>query len=136
MPLDISWIRGRAFAEVSFLAPASWSFRFGKGIEIRADCAWRVVVDGHIVLSSEDHGQQFGLPQPVNAELHCRSLIVRQTIQSADVRDDTRDILILFESGARLEIVPMSSGYESWQLAGPDGTQTIAQGGGNLVTWR
>ncbi len=135
MPFDVSWMLGRAFAEVIFLAPASWSFRFGGGLEIRADCAWRLIVDGHIALSSEDHGQQYGHPSPVDAESQCQTRIVAQKIQSAVVREDTRDIVIVFESGARLEIVPISSGYESWQVAAPDGTQTIAQRGGNLVAW-
>lgn len=133
--LDISWMVGLAFDEVKFLAPSSWSFRFGEGLEIRADCVWRLVIGGHIALSSEDHGQQYGLPSPVDAEVQCRSLIVQVKIERAEVREDTRDIVIGFSSGSRLEILPISSGYESWQLAGPDGTLTIAQGGGNLVVW-
>jgi hypothetical protein len=136
MPFDFSWMLGRALSEVVFLAPASWSFRFGTGVEIRADCGWRLIEGGHIVLSSEDHGQQYGHPSPVDAEFRCRSRIVDLKIQSVAVREDTRDIVILFESDARLEIVPLSSGYESWEIAAPDGTQTIAQGGGNLVTWK
>jgi len=135
MPFDVSWMLGRTFAEVIFLAPTTWSFRFGEGVEIRADCAWRLIDGGQIALSSEDHGQQYGHPAPVDAEAQCRSRIVALKIQSAAVREDTRDIVIIFESGARLEIVPISSGYESWQIAAPDGTQTIAQGGGNLVAW-
>jgi hypothetical protein len=97
---------------------------------------WRLVVAGHIALTSEDHRQQYGLPSPVDAEAQCRSMIVRLKIQSAEVREDTRDIVIVFESGERLEILPISSGYESWQMTAPDGTQTIAQGGGNLVAWK
>ena len=35
----------------------------------------------------------------------------------------------------RLEILPISSGYESWEVSAPDGTHTVAQGGGKLVSW-
>jgi hypothetical protein len=136
MAFDVSWMLGLTFAEVNYLDAFSWSFRFAGGAEIRADCAWRLVIAGHIALTSEDHGQQYGLPSPVNAEAQCRSMIVRLKIQRAEVREDTRDIVIVFESGERLEILPISSGYESWQMTAPDGTQTIAQGGGNLVPWR
>ena len=135
MAYDVSWMLGRGFGEITYLDACSWSFRFADGGEIRADCAWRVVIAGHIALTSEDHGQQYGLPSPVDAEAQCRSMIVGRKIQSAEVRDDTRDIAIVFESGERLEILPISSGYESWQVTAPDGTQTIAQGGGNLLTW-
>jgi hypothetical protein len=137
MDFDVSWMLGRAVAEVKFMAPASWSFRFGEGVEIRTDSSvWRIVVGGHIVLSSEDHEQQYGLSSPVDAVARCQSLIVQVRIERAEVREDTRDIVIVFESGARLDILPISSGYESWQVAAPNGTQTTAQRGGNLVVWK
>jgi hypothetical protein len=136
MTLDISWMLGRTFAEINLFAPASWSFRFDEGVGIRAETAWRFIDGGHIALSSEDHGQHYGLPSPIDVEFQCRTRIAPLKIQSATVREDTRDIVIIFESGARLEILPISSGYESWEIAAPDGTQTVAQGGGNLVTWR
>jgi hypothetical protein len=136
MDLDVSWMVGRAFAEVKFSAPASWFFQFGERIEIRTESVWRIVVGGHIALSSEDHEQQYGLPSPVDAEARCRSLIVQVRIERAEVREETRDIVIVFESGARLEILPVSSGYESWEVAGPDGTHAVAQGGGNLAEWK
>jgi hypothetical protein len=68
MDFDFSWMVGRAFTEVKFMAPSSWSFRFDEGVEIRADSVWRLVAGGHITLSSEDHGQQYGLPSPIDAE--------------------------------------------------------------------
>lgn len=134
--IDISWMLGRAFGEVEVRAPAFWIFRFGEDAEIRTDSVWRIVVSGHVVLSSEDHRQQYGLPAPVDAEARCRPLIVQVRIDRAEVREDTRDIEIVFESGARLEILPVSSGYESWEIVAPDGTHAVAQGGGNLSVWK
>jgi hypothetical protein len=134
--IDVSWMLGRAIAEVEGNLPCPWIFRFGEGAEIRTDSVWRIVVGGHIVLSSEDHQQQYGLPAPVDAEARCRPLIVQVRIERAEVREETRDIVIVFESGARLEILPVSSGYESWEITAPGGTHTVAQGGGNLAVWK
>jgi hypothetical protein len=102
---------------------------------VRADCPWRVIRDGGIVLSSEDHGQQYGLPAPVDAEAECRRLIGGAVVAAAEVRDETRDFVIRFASGTRLELVPLSSGYESWQLGGPGGSLVVSQGGGQLAIW-
>ena len=104
MKLDLSWMLGRAIAEVTFIAPTPWCFRLGEGGEIRTDSVWRIVDGGRIVLSSEDHGHQYGLPAPIDAEAVCRSLIANVRISRAEVREETRDIVIVFESGARLEI--------------------------------
>ena len=64
MDFDVSWMLGRELADVKFMAPASWSFRFGEGVEIRSDTVWHIVVGGRIALSSEDHEQRYGLPSP------------------------------------------------------------------------
>ena len=87
-------------------------------------------------MSSEDHGHQYGLPAPVDAEAECRRLICGAVVAAVEVRDETRDFVIRFASGTRLELVPRSSGYESWQLAGPGGSLVVAQGGGHLAIWR
>jgi hypothetical protein len=136
MKCDLDWMIGRSLVEVVAMEGSSWGFRFGDGTEVRADSPWRLIRGGRIVLSSEDHGQWYGLPQPVDAEAVCSSMICGTAVQSAEVREGTADIVVLFESGDRLEIVPLSSGFESWQIAGPGGLMTVAQGGGSVVTWR
>jgi len=132
---DLGWLVGRTLAEVNGSEHGSWQFGFGPDAGVRADCPWRVIRDGRIVLSSEDHGQQYGLPAPVDAEAECRRLIGGAVVAGAEVRDETRDFVIRFASGTRLELVPLSSGYESWQLGGPGGSLVIAQGGGQLAIW-
>ena len=133
MKLDIQWMVGRAIDEISFSAPQRWSFRFSGGGIVCTESAWRIIKAGHIARTSGDHGQQFGLPAPIDAEAEVRSLLCARRIEAAEVREDTRDIVLRFESGERLEIIPLSSGYESWEVATPDGVRTIAQGGGALV---
>ena len=72
---DLGWLVGRTLAEVNWTEQGSWQFGFGPDAGVRADCPWRVIRDGGIALSSEDHGHQYGLPAPVDAEAECRRLI-------------------------------------------------------------
>jgi hypothetical protein len=132
---DLSWLTGRALVAAESLGRGTWRFAFGDGTEVRAECPWRVVQGGGIVLSSEDHGLRYGLPQPIDAAAECGALLGGAIVRSAEARDETRDIIIAFASGTRLEVVPLSSGYEGWQVVGPDGSLTVAQGGGNLSVW-
>ena len=136
MPSDFLWMVGQELKEITLLDLATWIFRFGNGGELRVDCPWRLILNGHITLTSEDHGQQYGLESPIDAEAQCRSFLCGNQIGSVEFRDDTRDIAIWFFSGGRLDILPLSSGYESWQINTPDGDHIIAQGGGNLVAFR
>ena len=130
---DISWMLGKAIDKVTWLGPQNWVFHFTNGGSINAETSWRLIVAGRIRRTSADHGQWFGLPAPVDAEVELRTLLVGQKIQAAQLRDDTRDILISFDSGDRLEILPLSSGYESWHITTPSGEEVHAQGGGNLI---
>jgi hypothetical protein len=34
MGIDVSWMLGRVLVEAVFVAPASWFFRFGQGVEM------------------------------------------------------------------------------------------------------
>jgi hypothetical protein len=136
MKCDLDWLVGRSLVEVVLQEGPSWGFHFGDGTEVRADSPWRLIRGGRIVLSSEDHEQSYGLSRPIDAADLCRTMIGGAIVRSAEVRDGTRDIIILFESDDCLEVISLSSGFESWQVAAPGGLITIAQGGGNLVAWR
>jgi hypothetical protein len=135
MTFDISCLIGRSVVEVEFSGPVFWRFRFDDGSEICPGCPWRLVRSGAIAVSSEDHGHSYGLGIPVDATALSRSLLVGLNVLKAEVRDDTRDILLCFDNEIRIEIVPLSSGYESWEIIEASGRQTVAQGGGNLMRW-
>ena len=135
MDTDLGWLVGRTLSAAERLGPCVWRFRFGPDAEVRSECPWRVIRNGGIALSSEDHGHQYGLPAPVDAEAECRVLIGRAEVRSAEVRAESRDLVIGFGPGLRLELIPLSSGYESWQLAGPRRLQIVAMGGGELAVW-
>jgi Family of unknown function (DUF6188) len=133
--IDLSWIVGRAVTDVSFVEPNLWRFFFGEPEHIDVECLWRIIKGEHIVRTSEDHGQQFGLPAPVDSAQEAAVLLSQATIVVGNVREATADILIEFSGGLRLEIISDSSGYESWQLYAPAGVCFVAQGGGQICTW-
>ena len=133
-PFDFSWMVGRQVA-VSFSEPSMWFFSFGGSLGISVECPWRLLEHGQIAVSYADHRQQFGLPAPVDAAALASSLLAGSVIRRVEVREGVADLFIDFDEGRRLEIVPFSSGYESWQVSAPTGKQIIAQGGGRLSAW-
>lgn len=131
--LDLSWLIGRSVIEVVFLESQLWSFVFGDKTYIGAHCLWRIVKRGRIVLCSNDHGQKFGLPAHIDAATKSAELLAGRIVKTFRVRGSTADITIEFDDDYLLEIIPDSSGYESWQVNEPTGVHYFAQGGGNIV---
>jgi hypothetical protein len=158
--VELSWLVGRSIVEVAYqepalryftstvefqtvttnrdllLDPAIWLFTFGPDASISVEGLWRIIQHGRVVLTSEDHGRQFGLPAPIDAIAKSIALLAGRCIAVVQLREATADILIEFNEGIRLEIIAASSGYESWQMRDPSGTQYFAQGGGQLCRWR
>ena len=110
----------------------SWFFHFGERITIENESAWRFIADGHILVSSEDHGHQFGLPSPVDAVAETLSRTARRVVHTAFIDDVTGDLHLDFEGDMQLQFLQMSSGYESWRLSLP-GAEIICGGGGRLA---
>ena len=132
---DFSWMIGRRVVQVSYTEPVLWFFSLGDSAGIQVECPWRLLDHGRIAVSGDDHGQQFGLPQPIDAATSAARSLVGRAILRAEVREGTADLLISFEEGLCLDIVPFSSGHESWQVTNPAGGSVIAQGGGQLSGW-
>ena len=131
--MDLSWLIGRSVTEVSFNGAELWYFCFGERTNIGAECLWRIIRDGRIVLCSEDHGQKFGLPAHIDAAAKSKEILAGRVVKSFRVRASTADIIIEFDGDHLLEIIPDSSGYEGWQVNEPTGVHYFAQGGGNIV---
>jgi hypothetical protein len=134
--IDLSWMDGRVITEVSFDEPTLWHFAFGSEAGLGVECLWRIVEHGSVVLCGEDHGQQFGLPSPVDAVERATALLSGRRVAGAQLREATADVVIEFDGDCRLEIIPDSMGYESWQLRDPSGISYVAQGGGQICKWR
>ncbi|WP_432280731.1 DUF6188 family protein [Streptomyces luomodiensis] len=59
--------------------------------------------------------------------------LVQDAVASAEV-GSAGDLLISFESGAKLT-VPPNSDYEAWGLVGPNGSRVTCIPGGEIARW-
>jgi hypothetical protein len=107
-------LNGALLQEVARLEH-SWAFEFDKAA-LTTSFPWRVVTGGRLVLTSNDDGHQFGLPQPIDAEKEARARLVGHKIIAAAVDAETADLRLTFDNGARLELPLGSVAYETWQL--------------------
>ena len=98
----------------------SWALTFSDGLILRVECLWRLLVSGKVVITSEDHGQQFGLPAPVDCVGELQRRVEGVAVTSAKVRARTVDISLDFGDIATLEVIATSAGYEAWVLSGQD----------------
>lgn len=97
-------------------------------------CPWRIITDKGIALGSADHGQQFGLPAPIDAQHEARKLLSHKVLK-VTIRKKTADLLIELEDGSCLEIFNSSSGYEGWECSSKNGLLVVARGGGDYESW-
>jgi hypothetical protein len=131
---SVAWVRGLTCEDVIFDAATwEWIFRFGSGVSLRVAAPWRIMGRGRIELGYEDHGQQFGLPRPVDGVASARDLLRGRSVIELSVAATSWDATIDFGNGCQLQVFNSSSGYEGWTLIGPEGRQVVAQGGGHLV---
>src|SRR5579862_5495072 len=95
---DISWLTEHRLDSV-VKNEFTWDFVFSDGVNLQAECLWRLLESGHIVVTSEDHGHQFGLPKPIDCvEELCRR-IGGAEVSSVGIRDGTLDLAIGFSTG-------------------------------------
>lgn len=127
---DISWLTQHRLERLEKL-DFQWNFMFSARINLQVECLWRLLEAGRIIVTSDDHGQKFGLPAPVDSSLEVNRRIAGVGIVSARIREGSLDISIGFANDHTLEVMPVSSGYEAWQLGG-NNLLLIAVGGGRL----
>jgi hypothetical protein len=132
--IDLDWLQGRRLEQVSFSPPTLWRFSFGGGGVLAVETLWRLISGAALVVTSEDHGQQYGLPDRIDATtrvMNRRPLTVVQLLRGPA----GADLIIRFKEGAELQVIATSSGYESWQVESPDGRCFAALGSGTASTW-
>ena len=103
---------------VSFAGDYSLSF----------ECLGRFVGHDGEFHTTRDHGHQFGMAQPLDVARTIGEKIEGRVIEKALVRDDTGDICLHFSTGI-LEVICDSSGYEAYQLSGPNDFRVVGRGG-------
>jgi hypothetical protein len=128
--VGIEWLIGKTCTRVFEHYSGNFSFEFQPGV-LRVDCLWRIVKDGKLHRTSLDHGQQFGLPAPLDAYAEAASMLLGHRVEAVRFRVETADLSLEFAGHIVLEVVADSSGYEPWNLEGP-GVYLIAVGGGGI----
>ena len=99
---------------------------------------WRVLSNGKLAITSQDHEQKFGLPEPVDAGRRATALLLGN-INGANVEAVTADLSFSFGQSVTLEFLNTSCAYEGWHFRaafnGQMGDEVIALGGGDLAIW-
>jgi hypothetical protein len=104
------------------------------GYSVQIESLWRFLSSGALALTSGDEGQHFGRREPVRAIPELSSKLLGHTLTAVQVATGTADLTLQF-GGDSLQAVADSSGYEAWQVHGPEGILAVGQGGGNVAVF-
>jgi len=85
-----------------------------------------------VVVTSEDHGHQFGLPSPVDAAEVVRQKIADSVVDRFEIDERSGDFSLSFKNGVTLQFITLSGGFEGWRMVHPD-LFLICLGGGELA---
>lgn len=113
---------------------ADWVVNLAGGGSITLPIPWRIVANGRIAFASEDDGQKFGLPAPVDGEARANTLIGSNSITGMSIDSQTADLTVHFGNVLRLDAFNNSCGYEGWHISLPSehgGISVVALGGGD-----
>jgi hypothetical protein len=128
---ELAWLVGHRFHSLT-RREYDWVVAFAKDASLVIACLWRLVESGRIRVTSEDDGQQFGLPAPVDAAAEVNGRLAGAAVEAVELRQGLLDLELRFSTGHSLQIIPDSSGYEAWNVCNGN-RQFIAVGGGELA---
>jgi hypothetical protein len=128
---ELAWLVERRFHWLA-RRDYDWVVTFDKDANIVIACLWRLLEAGRIRFTSNDDGQQFGLPTPVDAAAEVNGRLAGAAVEAVELRPGLLDLDLRFSTGHTLQIIPNSSGYEAWTASSGD-RQFIAVGGGELA---
>jgi hypothetical protein len=128
---ELGWLIGHRFQSVAH-RDYDWVIAFDNDASLVVACLWRLVEAGRIRVTSEDDGQQFGLPSPVDAASELNRRLAGVAVEAVELRAGLLDLELRFSTGHWLQVIPDSSGYEAWQASSCN-RQFIAVGGGELA---
>ena len=106
----------------------SWLIQFKCGSTLNLECMWRLLEEGVITSTSDDHGHTFGRETPFDGEAALNEMVAHK-ILSVDAQVETGDVSLSLGDYFTLQILPTSAGYESWQFKEKNGQSIVAVGG-------
>ena len=135
--MEHSWtaqLLGRSVESVERWEALPCVVNLSGGYRIQIEALWRLLEGNTLVLTSQDNGQLFGRKHPVDAISDLSQRLIGRSVESVGVTAGTADLTVGFGRNL-LQVVSNSSGYEAWQVEGPEGTVAVGQGGGNVAVW-
>lgn len=121
-------IKGKIILGFEILEYGFCSISLSDGYAISMETLCRFVGGNGDFISSQDHGQMFGLTEPYDAAGKMNKAIKGKEIRDAHLSEDTGDLMLTIDGG-RLEIICNSAGYECYQIHGPDNLIIVGRGG-------
>ena len=133
--IDLGWLAGASIDSFRFNEPDMWVIFFSGGGRLETQTRWRILSAESLVVASGDHGQSFGLPEPLDAVGLAVSATSGSTVSAAHIDAAAPDLELLLDNGLRLQVLADSRGYECWQVTNPSGVAVAVAGSGAASTW-
>lgn len=114
-----------------------WLSTNDKSAGISISTLWRLRDQAQILVTEEDDGHKFGLPEHIDAEAKANQIFEGRAIKDVQVDGATGDLILQLSDRIELEIIVASAGYECWQAYDTrgDNSELLAfgcSGGGGL----
>jgi hypothetical protein len=103
---------------------ASVLMKFSDGTTLRTDY-WRLIKNNRQLLSSFDHQQQYGLPEPIDAKAELQNELRDLSVSEARLDQETGDLSFQFGDHCNLQVLNFT-GYEIWEITFPDGSREFS----------
>ena len=110
----------------------TWFFHFTDDVSVLTEQFWRLRHHGRIEVTSSDHGELFGRPEPLDAGPRVLSAVGDLPVTETRIDGITGDLFIAFSEEVQLEFLQTSAAYESWR-AYIAGEEFICGGGGVIL---
>jgi len=134
MALDLKWLVGTRLESVE-KKDYTWFFILSGEGSIATESPWRLVTKEGLRVTSEDHGQLFGLKEPVDAAARVLAATTEKKVVSYRVAEQSSDLIVVFEDDVRIEFLNLSCGYEAWRTL-HQSVHVICLGGGELAMFK
>ena len=126
---SFEWLMGDRISSAEYNESSrSWTVAFESGTSLHIECLWRLIEEGDICSTSEDHGHLFGLSTPFDGVAALKEM-KQYKIDSVEIVAGTGDLIIKFNELFVWQILPTSAGYEGWSINHPSFGTVFTQGG-------
>ena len=102
---ELAWLVGQRFQSLMHRDFDS-VIAFDNEVTLVIACLWRLIEDRRIRWTSEDHGQQFGFPAPVDVADEVNRRLGPAFVQRVSLRQGTLDLEIEFSTGHVIQVIP------------------------------